>query len=91
MSDGVSFPWMWALNVLSRNPKIGLPRWRQVAMVDQIRSHQRLPINPLVPWVTFTDPEIAHIGMSEREARKAYDEKVRVLKFGFEPSKQGRR
>lgn len=37
-----------------------------------------------IPWVTFTDPEIAHIGLSEGEAREAYGEKVRILKFGFD-------
>jgi len=32
----------------------------------------KLKFNPgNVPWVTFTDPEIAHVGLTEAEARKA--------------------
>jgi len=31
----------------------------------------KLKFNPgLVPWVTFTDPEIAHVGLTEAEARQ---------------------
>ena len=36
-----------------------------------------------VPWVTYTDPELAHVGLSEAEARATGDE-VRVLRFPFE-------
>ncbi len=35
-----------------------------------------------VPWVTFTDPELAHVGMSEAEARKQHGD-VRVLRWSF--------
>ncbi|HEV7217747.1 MAG TPA: hypothetical protein VGN39_02650, partial [Terriglobales bacterium] len=27
--------------------------------------------NLVIPWCTYTDPEIAHVGLNEREARKA--------------------
>jgi pyruvate/2-oxoglutarate dehydrogenase complex dihydrolipoamide dehydrogenase (E3) component len=27
----------------------------------------------VAPWVTFTDPEIAHVGLTEREARERHD------------------
>lgn len=36
-----------------------------------------------LPWVTFTDPELAQVGMTEAEARKAGGE-VRVLHWSFE-------
>ena len=36
-----------------------------------------------VPWVTYTDPELAHVGLSEAEAR-AGGQEVRVLRFPFE-------
>jgi pyruvate/2-oxoglutarate dehydrogenase complex dihydrolipoamide dehydrogenase (E3) component len=26
----------------------------------------------VIPWVTYTDPELAHVGMTERDARAAY-------------------
>lgn len=35
-----------------------------------------------MPWVTFTDPELAHVGMSETEAREAHGE-IRILRWPF--------
>ena len=35
-----------------------------------------------VPWVTYTDPELAHVGLSEAEAR-AKGHEVRILRFPF--------
>ncbi|NIA67815.1 FAD-dependent oxidoreductase [Pelagibius litoralis] len=37
-----------------------------------------------VPWVTFTDPEIAHVGLTEAQAREQFGDKVRALKWSFE-------
>lgn len=31
-----------------------------------------------LPWVTYTDPELAHVGLTEAEARKHHGDKVRV-------------
>ena len=31
-----------------------------------------------LPWVTFTDPEIAHVGTTEKEARPRYGKRVRT-------------
>ena len=36
-----------------------------------------------VPWVTYADPELAHVGLSEAEAR-AKGHEVRILRFSFE-------
>jgi len=36
-----------------------------------------------VPWVTYTDPELAHVGMSEADAREACKD-IRVLRWSFE-------
>lgn len=36
-----------------------------------------------VPAVTFTDPELAHVGLTEAEARQRYGSKVRVWKRAF--------
>ncbi|HXG91434.1 MAG TPA: hypothetical protein VNN73_03575 [Blastocatellia bacterium] len=30
----------------------------------------------VAPWTTFTDPEMAHIGLTEREAREKHDAKA---------------
>jgi pyruvate/2-oxoglutarate dehydrogenase complex dihydrolipoamide dehydrogenase (E3) component len=35
----------------------------------------------LVPWVTFTDPELAQVGMSEREARDKHGAAIKVLRW----------
>jgi pyruvate/2-oxoglutarate dehydrogenase complex dihydrolipoamide dehydrogenase (E3) component len=35
----------------------------------------------LVPWVTFTDPELAQVGMSEREARDKHGAAIKILRW----------
>lgn len=35
-----------------------------------------------VPWVTYTDPELAHVGLTEKQARDKHGE-VRVLRFPY--------
>lgn len=37
-----------------------------------------------LPWVTYTDPELAQVGMTEGEARGAYGDDVRILRFPFD-------
>lgn len=36
-----------------------------------------------LPWVTFTDPELAHVGLTAAEARKSYGDTVRILRADF--------
>lgn len=38
----------------------------------------------VVPWATFTDPEVGRVGMTEAEARKEFGEGVKVYKVAFE-------
>lgn len=38
----------------------------------------------VLPWVTFTDPEVAHVGMTEAEARKTYGDAVKTFMFSLE-------
>ncbi|WP_028731153.1 NAD(P)/FAD-dependent oxidoreductase [Pandoraea sp. E26] len=35
-------------------------------------------LTDLVPWVTFTDPEVAHIGLTEEQARQRFADDVTV-------------
>ena len=35
-------------------------------------------VSDLVPWVTFTDPEVAHIGATEEQARSQYGDRIEV-------------
>ena len=36
-----------------------------------------------LPWVTYTDPELAQVGMTEGAARETHRDDVRVLRFPF--------
>ncbi len=35
-----------------------------------------------IPWVTYTDPELAHVGLSEAEAHKT-GQKIRILRWPY--------
>jgi pyruvate/2-oxoglutarate dehydrogenase complex dihydrolipoamide dehydrogenase (E3) component len=37
----------------------------------------------VVPWVIFTDPEIAHLGMTEAEARKHHGDDVKIVTLPY--------
>ncbi|HEX8733865.1 MAG TPA: FAD-dependent oxidoreductase [Pyrinomonadaceae bacterium] len=37
----------------------------------------------VVPWATFTEPEIARVGLTESEAREKFGDKVKVYKISF--------
>ncbi|MGB7373296.1 dihydrolipoyl dehydrogenase family protein [Pontixanthobacter sp.] len=37
-----------------------------------------------LPWCTYTEPEVAQIGLTEQDARKQYGDKVTVIKEGFD-------
>ncbi len=37
-----------------------------------------------LPWCTYTEPEVAQIGMTEGEAREAHGDKLRVVTEGFD-------
>jgi pyruvate/2-oxoglutarate dehydrogenase complex dihydrolipoamide dehydrogenase (E3) component len=36
-----------------------------------------------VPWVTYTDPELANVGLSEAAAREQFGDRIKVLEFPF--------
>lgn len=37
----------------------------------------------IIPWVTYTDPELASVGLSEAEARARHGDPIRVLSWSF--------
>lgn len=46
----------------------------------------RLPITnstSAIPWVTYTDPELANVGMTEEEARKAHGDDINILRWPY--------
>lgn len=70
---------------------VGGPRFTHVADY-QARLVVRNAFFPLkrkvdyraVPWVTYTDPELAHVGLTELEARERYGGDVRVYTRRFD-------
>ena len=43
-----------------------------------------------VPWVTYSDPELAHVGLGENEAHVSDGDAVRVLRWSFEDNDRAR-
>jgi len=37
----------------------------------------------LTPWVTYTAPELAQVGLTEAEARKAHGENIKILRWPY--------
>ena len=44
-----------------------------------------LPVkaNAVIPWVTYTDPELAHVGLTEAQARKDHGSAIKMLRWPF--------
>lgn len=45
---------------------------------------------PIVPWVTFTEPELAQVGLTEAQARQTYGARVSVLRAGLDHNDRAR-
>jgi pyruvate/2-oxoglutarate dehydrogenase complex dihydrolipoamide dehydrogenase (E3) component len=43
-----------------------------------------------IPRVTFTDPELAQVGLTEAEARAAHGPRIEVLRFGYDGNDRAR-
>jgi pyruvate/2-oxoglutarate dehydrogenase complex dihydrolipoamide dehydrogenase (E3) component len=43
-----------------------------------------------VPWVTYTDPELANVGLTERAARERHGDGVTVVTAGFDENDRAR-
>ncbi|WP_299288478.1 FAD-dependent oxidoreductase [uncultured Tateyamaria sp.] len=37
-----------------------------------------------IPWATYTDPELAQVGLTEAQARKTHGDKLEVVRFHYE-------
>ena len=46
-------------------------------------SRQHAASYRVIPWVIFTEPEIAHVGLTEPEARRKHGDAVRVVSLPF--------
>ncbi len=46
----------------------------------------RLPVRNrtgIIPWVTYTDPELAHVGLTEAQARQQFGDAVKAVRWHF--------
>ncbi|MFT4715051.1 MAG: pyruvate/2-oxoglutarate dehydrogenase complex dihydrolipoamide dehydrogenase (E3) component [Paracoccaceae bacterium] len=43
-----------------------------------------------IPWATYSDPEIAHVGMTEDLAQMKYGDKLEVIRFNFAENDRAR-
>lgn len=43
--------------------------------------HTRATVSAVLPWVTFTDPEVGRVGLTEAEARERWGDGVRIAEF----------
>jgi len=43
-----------------------------------------------VPWVTYSDPEVAHVGLTEAQARAKYGDAVSVARWSFAENDRAR-
>ncbi|MDF1608274.1 FAD-dependent oxidoreductase [Hoeflea sp. YIM 152468] len=37
----------------------------------------------IIPWATFTDPELAQVGLTEEEARKRHGDRISILRWPY--------
>lgn len=44
----------------------------------------------IVPWTTFTDPELAQVGLSESAARQKHGDAIKVLRWKFDDNDRAR-
>ncbi len=44
----------------------------------------------IVPWATYTDPELAQVGLGEREARARHGDGIKVLRWKFAENDRAR-
>ncbi len=53
----------------------------------------RLPVTnreDIIPWVTYTDPEVAHVGLTEAQAREAFGDAVEIARFEYAENDRAR-
>ena len=55
----------------------------RVAVPNALFGTRRSFTTDAVPWVTFTDPEVARVGLSERQARERHGARVVVARHDY--------
>ena len=52
----------------------------EICIENILHEHKKTSQVTPVPWAVFTDPEIAHVGLSETEARKNFGDEIHIAK-----------
>lgn len=52
----------------------------KIAVSNAVFGLRRKVNYDAVPWVTFTDPEVYHLGLTEKEARKKYGDELSIYR-----------
>lgn len=55
-----------------------------VAMQNALFFPTKVADYRVIPWATFTEPELARVGLTEAQARQRYGDDIRVLCHGFD-------
>ena len=45
--------------------------------------HSRAKLSTVLPWVTFTDPEVARVGLTEAQARQRWGDRTVIAQFDY--------
>ncbi|MBA2350041.1 MAG: FAD-dependent oxidoreductase [Solirubrobacterales bacterium] len=56
----------------------------RVATLNALFGLRRSAEKATIPWVTFTDPEVAHVGMTEAQAREEWGDDITLARAGFD-------
>jgi len=54
----------------------------RVAAVNALLGTRR-SVDETIPWVTFTDPEVAHVGLTEADARERWGDRAIVARSDY--------
>ena len=54
----------------------------RVAAVNALLGTRRR-VDETIPWVTFTDPEVAHVGLTEAQARERWGDRIAVARSDY--------
>ena len=77
-------PNVWACGDVAGKYQFTHVAYEQAVAVARNLQGKRTKWNDaVVPWTTFTDPELARAGLTEAEARERYGGKVRAIQLPF--------